>query len=939
VKDCWGTLLGRADVRTLLAVFTATLALLGATGPARAAAPAPWLLERARGTPQEAEVLEQIRRWGELRAGGADKVHEEFALSPSRYPRGGVARRNILVVLAQFPSDQFGGAVKPASQSTPGYYQRIFFSDDPNDGFTSVREYYREVSNGRLLISGQVTSKWIDMPHSYAYYVNGSGGLDFGGYPRSAQRLAEDAMNAGFQNFGGKLGYFDNDGPDGVANSGDDDSYIDAVCVIHPGFGAEVVAGVAAFNYLWSHEAGTAIYSNCPGTGGGPGCLPGMMLGDVRGFLYFMTAEYNEHPADYAIGTYCHEFGHTIGLPDLYDPVGAGLGFYSLMALGNYLPFNGEGPFGSVPSNLDAWSRQFLGFDPIVTPSAGGSYSLGPATGGGGSLRAWSDGEPGTEYFLLENRQKTGSDRYLPGDGLLIYHVDDQNQDNLGGPAFYRVRVVAADGLDDLESSLGNFGDSADFWPGTLLRRNWTEATTPDSRDYAGFDTSVRLANITGGSVDGSDSVSFDLVLSSRPELRLSALAYQDGGDDRPDPSETGSVTLQVTNVGTQSGLLAFTLSSLDPLVTVTQGASAGPALATGASGSNATLFTVQFGAPVVLPALASLRLSWNDGSVSGSQDFRMTIGEGTGLSEGFESDFTFSGWISTLIAPSTINEWHRTQVRAHGGGYAAKVGSTNALNVGSNEQQTYRNNQDAAVVSPGFNLPANSQLSFWSYVDTETNGGTGAWDGGRVEISLLGGAWSPLGVDEGYPTMIEFNAGTALAGSNVVAGSSGAWRKYVADLSSYEGPARVRFRFASDDANDPRDQSGSLVRYYEGWYVDDITVGPRLTPGPTPRRVTFRAGPTPYFAGSSSAGSLRFRFSARDGLPHPGERPIVRIYDVKGRLVRALNASVDPLLSNEFSASWDGRDRAGAAAGAGVYFAKVTLLGEAQTTRLVVVR
>ncbi|HEU4724409.1 MAG TPA: FlgD immunoglobulin-like domain containing protein, partial [Candidatus Eisenbacteria bacterium] len=364
-----------------------------------------------------------------------------------------------------------------------------------------------------------------------------------------------------------------------------------------------------------------------------------------------------------------------------------------------------------------------------------------------------------------------------------------------------------------------------------------------------------------------------------------------------------------------------------------------GGALATGQVGSNASPFQIQFGSPVTLPRNVALRLTWDDGSVVSSQDFTLTIGEGSGLSENFESDFTASGWTSGPISPSVLNEWHRTQVRTHGGSFGAKLGSLNALNTGSNEQQTYRNNQDAALVSPGFKLASNSQVTFYSWSDTETNGGTGAWDGGRLEISLLGGPWIPLTVDDGYPYMIEFNAGTSLAGSSVIAGSTGGWRKYVADLSAYQGPARLRFRFASDDANEPRDQFGSLVRYYEGWYVDDVTVAPRQTPAPTPRRVTFRAGPIPYFAGSSSSGSLRFRFSARDGLPHPAEQPVVRIYDVKGRLVRELTAAVDPLLANEFGAAWDGRDRAGAAAGAGVYFAKVTLLGETQTTRLVVVR
>ncbi len=936
MKNAAGTRTPRHRRRAPWCLLAALSLSLVAPGTARAAAPAPWLLEQARGTPLEAQVREQIRRWTELRSGGVDEVHEDFALDLSRYPRGGVAHRNILVVLAQF-SD-----LKPSSKSTPGYYQRLFFSDDPNDGITSVKEYYREASNGRLILSGQVTSKWLDMPQTNAYYVNGFGGLDFGAYPRSAQKLAEDAMAAGYKDFGGKLGYFDNDGPDGVSNSGDDDGYIDAVCVVHPGQGAEVVTGNSAANLLWSHEAGIAIYSPCPGTGGGAGCVPGMNLGDVRGFLYFMVGEYNEFPGDNTSGTYCHEFGHTIGLPDLYDPVNAGLGFYSLMGLGNYLPYNFEGPFGSMPSNLDAWSRQFLGFDAIDTPDGSGTYTLGPASRGGGSLRVWSHGEPGTEYFLLENRAKLGIDRYVPGDGLLIYHVDDTRQDNLSGPANYRVRIVDADSVSpgDLESASGNFGDDKDFWPGSLLRRSWTDLTSPNSKDYNATDTGVRLFNITGGTVDGSDSVSFDLVLSTRPELRLRNVVYQDGGDNRPDPNETGDLTLQVANIGSDSGPLTLTLTSLDPLITVTQGASTAPALAHGAVGANTTLFQVQLGAPVTLPRGAIARLTWSDGmGSSGDIDFALTIGEGDGLAEDFESDFLASGWTSNKVAPSPFDEWHRTGVRTRGGAWAAKVGSLNPLDTGTNEDQTYRNDQDAALVSPGFQLAPNAQLTFWSWIDSETNGGTGAWDGGRVEISLNGGAWIPLEVDGGYPYMIEFNAGTALAGANVIAGHSSGWRRFVADLSAYAGPARIRFRFASDDQNLPTNNFGALVRYYEGWYIDDVAVEARQTPAPTPRRVAFRAGPSPFFVGGGFASAVRFRFSARDGLPHPAETPTVRIYDLHGRLVKSVGARPDPLVASEFGATWDGRTSTGEPAAAGVYFANVTLLGETQSTRLVVVR
>ena len=140
------------------------------------------------------------------------KVFPQFALDLSKFPRDGVAHRNILVVLCQF-SDE-----KPASVSTPRYFHNLFFSDDPNDGLISLREYYRTQSGGRLLISGAVTGEWLTMPSSYAYYLGGIAGL--GSYPQNAQRLAEDAMRAAFEHYDSDLGFFDNDGPDGVTSSG-----------------------------------------------------------------------------------------------------------------------------------------------------------------------------------------------------------------------------------------------------------------------------------------------------------------------------------------------------------------------------------------------------------------------------------------------------------------------------------------------------------------------------------------------------------------------------------------------------------------------------------------------------------------------------------------------------------------------------------------------
>ena len=563
-----------------------------AAGPPGARAAAPLLKRFAGMTPDaRAQAFQAYKvAFDKLRANGVDRIYPQFALDMAKYPRQGVAHRNVLVVLCKFPSEGSAPAQGPSGASTPFYVYKHFFSEDPNDGLISLREYYQTNSRGRLVISGQVTSDWLNMPHSYDYYANSQAGLDFGGYPRSSQKLAEDAMAAAAQDFGGDLSYFDNDGPDGIPSSGDDDGYIDAVSVIVTGQGGEVsCADPNNCNRLWSHESGIALYSNCPsGTNAGPGCLPGAPFGSVRGFLYSLASEYNDFPGDNATGTWFHEFSHTLGLPDLYDFTGYGLGYYSLMAFGNYLPNSVDanvsgGPTGSNPGNLDAWCRQFLGFDDPVPISTEGHYTLPPVSRGGGSRRVWSNGESGTEYYIVENRLKEGSDRFLPGEGMLVYHVDDTKIDNLGGYPTYRASIVQADSVNPLQLEFGaNPGDSRDFFPGPLLKRSLTDATQPDSRSWAGLDTGIRIWNIAG-KADGADTASFDLRVSVQPELRLTGYTIDDGGGDGyADPNETDQLTMSVRNIGLQSGPVHLTLSTSDAAVTVTQALVNGGAVAPG---------------------------------------------------------------------------------------------------------------------------------------------------------------------------------------------------------------------------------------------------------------------------------------------------------------------------------------------------------------------
>jgi hypothetical protein len=83
----------------------------------------------------------------------------------------------------------------------------------------------------------------------------------------------------------------------------------------------------------------------------------------------------------------------------------------------------------------------------------------------------------------------------------------------------------------------------------------------------------------------------------------------------------------------------------------------------------------------------------------------------------------------------------------------------------------------------------------------------------------------------------------------------------------------------------------------------------------------------------------MTLRFSAPDGLPHPEIKPVVRVYDVAGRLIRTLHATPDGLIASEFRASWNARDGRGEKCRSGVYFAQVDIQGHRESVRLVILR
>jgi immune inhibitor A len=349
------------------------------------------------------------------------------------------------------------------------YFDSLLYGVNGN----TLRSYFSEVSRGTLdvvTVNFPSSMDWMDAPQLYSYYVNGQNG--FGSYPQNAQKLAEDAIAAA------------NNAVDFSQYDNDNDGYVDALFIIHAGQGAEYTGNA---NDIWSHQWGTST--------------PQLVDG-VRAYIYSMEPEYWSNPGDMTCGVYAHEAGHAIfGLPDLYDYNydSDGIGAWSLMAGGSW-----NGSLGSSPAHPDAWSLYQMGFASqinIISDTA--QISISSVEDSGIIYRLWTEGSANNEYYLVENRRRTGYDVFLPGDGLCIYHIDDYRSDNNNQwyPGYttsghYKVALEQADGLWDLEK-YQNGADGGDPYPGSTSNTRFDNHSVPNSNDYLDKRTYVSVSNIS----------------------------------------------------------------------------------------------------------------------------------------------------------------------------------------------------------------------------------------------------------------------------------------------------------------------------------------------------------------------------------------------------------------------------------------------------------
>ena len=274
-----------------------------------------------------------------------------------------------------------------------------------NGHIGSVHDYFYDQSYGQLDVEFDVAGP-VTLPINMAYYgKNDAYGNDrhAGEMVCDACRLVDDRVD---------FSKYDNDG----------DGYVDQVYVMYAGYD-EASSGVSS--QIWAHKAD--LYNREKYYGDGEGV---MYLDGVKVNKYACSSELEGNSGDmmWAIGTFCHEFSHCLGLMDVYDVSykgGFGMQGFDLMASGSYC---GPNMLGEVPCGYTAYERWYLGWLDFVELNNPASVKNMPSLGDAPVAYVMHNDNTPTEFFTLENRQAKGWYSYVINvpecHGMLVTHVD-----------------------------------------------------------------------------------------------------------------------------------------------------------------------------------------------------------------------------------------------------------------------------------------------------------------------------------------------------------------------------------------------------------------------------------------------------------------------------------------------------------------------------------
>ena len=258
-----------------------------------------------------------------------------------------------------------------------------------------------------------------------------------------------------------------NDSVDFSLYDNDNDGYVDFVYVIYAGYG-EADGGVA--NTIWPHsywllEAGI----NCK--------VDGKQVD-----LYACGNELDSHSNKHTgIGTFCHEFSHVLGLPDMYETTGNGthktLGEWSIL---DYGPYNNE---GNTPPAYSAYERFFMGWliPELIVDTA--NIKLEDIKTSNRALLISSSDEHNligndpkpTSFYMLENRQQVGWDEFIPGHGMMLTKIQYSSSKWIENEVNNSSNRMGVDLIEADGKTPGYYENGYDGKPGDLFPAGATE--------------------------------------------------------------------------------------------------------------------------------------------------------------------------------------------------------------------------------------------------------------------------------------------------------------------------------------------------------------------------------------------------------------------------------------------------------------------------------
>ncbi|WUC83719.1 immune inhibitor A [Streptomyces sp. NBC_00536] len=246
------------------------------------------------------------------------------------------------------------------------YFQDLYFGT--GQGKNSLKTYYEKTSSGRYSVEGQVQD-WVKIPYNEARY-----GSNYCGQTNcnNVWDTVKDGVNAWVdaQKKAGKsdadikatlsqYDQWDRNDYNGNGNFNEPDGYIDHFQIVHAGEDESAGGGKQGTNALWAHRW-YAYGTDAGKTGPANNKAGGTQIGDTG----IWVGDYTMQPENGGLGVFAHEYGHDLGLPDLYDTTGGGensVGFWSLMSAGSWLG-QGKDSIGDLPGDMTAWDKYQLGW-------------------------------------------------------------------------------------------------------------------------------------------------------------------------------------------------------------------------------------------------------------------------------------------------------------------------------------------------------------------------------------------------------------------------------------------------------------------------------------------------------------------------------------------------------------------------------------------------